>query len=74
MRIVNRKPDDRTADARLYHSNKIQKITDYIKLLNCTFVKNILARDCLSNFRVAFRLPKKHASASHNPKNTVFME
>ena len=46
---INFKPNDHSADA-LYHSNKILKITDYIKLLNCMFVKNVLARDCLSNF------------------------
>ena len=50
MRTINFKTNDHPADA-LYHCNKIQKITHYIctiiKLLNCMFIKNILARDCL---------------------------
>ena len=45
MRIINFKPYDHPADAH-YHSTKTLKITDYIKLLNCMFVKNVLARDC----------------------------
>ena len=44
MRRINFKPYDKPADA-LFHSNKILKITDYIKLFNCIFVKNVLARD-----------------------------
>ena len=49
IRIINFKPNDHPTDAH-YHSNKILKFTDYIKLLNCMFVKNVLARDCLSSF------------------------
>ena len=54
MRLINFKLNDHPADA-LYHSNKILKVTDYIKLLSCLFVKNILARHCLSNFQGTFR-------------------
>ena len=54
MRIINFEPTDHPADA--LHSNIILKITDYIKLLNCMFVKNVLARDCSSNFRGTFKL------------------
>ena len=54
MRLINFEPNDHPADA-LYHSNKILKVTDYIKLLSCLFVKNILARHCLSNFQGTFR-------------------
>ena len=46
MRIISFKPNYDPADA-FYHSNKFLNITDYIKLLNCIFVKNVLARHCL---------------------------
>ena len=55
MRIIYFKTNDRPAD-KLYHCNKTIKITDYIKLLNCMFVKNVLARNILINFQVTFRL------------------
>ena len=48
MRIINSKPNDHPADA-LYYCNKILKIMDYINLLNCMLVKNVLDRHCLSN-------------------------
>ena len=51
MRVTNFKANDHSAD-ELYHSNKILKITDYTKLLNCMFVKNVLSRDCVSKFQV----------------------
>ena len=38
MRTINFKANDHPAD-ELYHFNEILKITDYIKLLNCMFVK-----------------------------------
>ena len=65
-KIVRWKPNYCPTDAQLYHSSKILKIADYIKLLNCTFVKNILATDYLSNFQGTSRSSKKHASALHN--------
>ena len=40
MKIIKFETNDHPADA-LYDCNKILKITDYIKLLNCIFVKNI---------------------------------
>ena len=49
MRIINFKTSDHPAD-ELYNCNKILKVTDYIKLLNCMFVKNVLARNYFSNF------------------------
>ena len=47
--------NDHPAD-ELYHCKKILKITDYIKLLSCMFVKNVFARNCLSNFQGTFKL------------------
>ena len=49
MRIINFKTRDHPADA-LNHCNKILKITDYIELLNCMFVKNVSTKNCLNNF------------------------
>ena len=49
MRTVSFKPNDHPTDA-IYHSNKILKIKDYIKLLKRMFAKNVLTRDCLNNF------------------------
>ena len=55
MRIINFKLNYHPAD-ELYHCNKILKITDYIKLSNCMFVKNVLVRNCLSNSQRTFKL------------------
>ena len=49
MTIINFKTNDHPAD-ELHHCNKILKVTGYIKLLNCIFVKNVVARNYLSNF------------------------
>ena len=38
VRTINFKANDHPVD-ELYHFNEILKITDYIKLLNCMFVK-----------------------------------
>ena len=75
MRIINFKPNDHPTNA-LYHSNKILKITDYIKLLNCMFIKNVLARDCLSNFRETFRLANNmhQHHTKHAAKNYVTLK
>ena len=75
MRIINFKPNNHPADA-LYHSNKILKITDYIKLLNCMFAKNVLARHCLSNFQGTLRLAKNmhQHSTRHATNNFVILK
>ena len=39
LRIINFKPKSYPV-SELYKSNEILKLTDYIKLLNCMFVKN----------------------------------
>ena len=46
----------------LYYNNKILKITDYIKLLNCLFVKSILSNNHLPIFENVF----KKASKAHS--------
>ena len=67
MRIINFKTRDHPADA-LYHCNKILKITDYIELLNCMFVKN-----CLNNFQVTFELANNmhQHHTRHSANNSV---
>ena len=39
LRIINSKPKNHPL-SKLYKSNEILKLTDYIKLLNCMFVKD----------------------------------
>ena len=75
LRIINFKPYDHPADS-LYHHNKILKITDYIKLLNCMLVKEILAGHSLSNFQGIFQLAANthHHNTRHADKNTVALK
>ena len=75
MRVTNFKTSNHCAD-ELYHSNKILKITNYIKLLNRMFVKNVLSRDCLSNFRGTFRLANNmhQHGIRHAAKNYVILK
>ena len=63
--MINLKSIDHPPDA-LHHSNKILKIIDFIKLLNYMFVKNLLARHCLSNFQGTFRLAIIIHQHNHN--------
>ena len=42
LRILNFKPKKSSYISELYESNKILKLAEYIKLLNCMFVKNTL--------------------------------
>ena len=75
MRIINFNSDDHPADA-LCHCNKILKIIDYIKLLNCTFEENVLARDCFGNFRRTFKLANnmhQHCTR-HAANNSVILK
>ena len=75
MRVINFKTNDYPAD-KVYHCNKILKIRDYIKLLNCMFVKNILARNCLSNFRGTFKLSNNmhQHHTKHAANNSVILK
>ena len=55
-RTFNFKTNDHPPDV-FYHCIKILKVLkNYIKLLNCMFVKNVLPRNCSSNFRGTFKL------------------
>ena len=59
----------------LYYNNKILKITDYIKLLNCLFVKSILSNNHLPIFENVFKKASKTHSYStrHATKNSVLL-
>ena len=75
MRIINFKTNDHPVDA-FYHCNKIPKVTDYIKLLNRMFVKNVLARNCLSIFQGTFKLANNmhHHHTRHAANNSVILK
>ena len=59
----------------LYYNNKILKIADYIKLLNCLFVKSILLNNHLPIFENLFKKASETHSYStrHATKNSVFL-
>ena len=75
LRIINFKPYDHPVDT-IYHSNKILKITDYIKLLNCMFVKEVLSEHSLSNFQGTFkRVNNRHQHRTrHSTKNSIILK
>ena len=75
VRIINFKPNDQPAGA-LYHSNKILKITNYIKLFNYIFIQIVLARHCLINFRGTVRLANNmhQHSTRHVANNSVILK
>ena len=67
LRIVNFKPKNHPV-SELYKSNEILKLTDYIKLLNCMFVKDTLSANqipILNNF-----LKKTNEIHRHNTRRT----
>ena len=49
LRIINFKPKNHPVSG-LYKSNKILKFTDYVKLLNCMFVKDRLSANQIPIF------------------------
>ena len=59
----------------LYHNNEILKITDYIKLLNCLFIKSILWNNHLPIFENSFKKASETHSYStrHATANSVFL-
>ena len=72
LRIINFKPFNYPVD-ELYADNKILKIKDYINLLNCMFVKNVLSKDCLSIFTNFFTKSEEthNYSTRHSNRNSV---
>ena len=58
LRIINFKPKNYPV-SELYKSNEILKFTDYIKLLNCMFVKDTLFANQIPIFNNFFKKPMK---------------
>ena len=59
----------------LYKNNKILKLQDYIKLLNCIFVKDALAGNHIPVFKKVFMKTsetRRHRTR-HSLKNTVVL-
>ena len=54
LRIINFKPKSYPV-SELYKSNKILKLTDYIKILNGMFVKNTLSANRIPIFNKFFK-------------------
>ena len=67
LRIINSKPKNHPV-SELYKSNEILKLTDYIKRLNCTFVKDTLSANQMSIFNNIFK--KANEVHSHNTRHT----
>ena len=53
MRIINFKNNEYNVN-KLNKSNEILKIADYIKLLNCLFVRDPIAQSTISPFQEFF--------------------
>ena len=60
----------------LYYINKILKIANYIKLLNCLFIKSILSNNRLPIFENLFKKASETHSYStrHATVNSVFLQ
>ena len=58
LRIINFKPKNYPV-SELYQSNEILKLTNYIKLLNCIFVKNTLSANQIPIFNNFLKKPMK---------------
>ena len=72
LRIINFKPKNHPA-SELYKSNKILKLTDYIKLLNCMFVKDTLSANQIPIFNNFFKKTNEihRHNTRHTSRNTV---
>ena len=68
IRIISFK-DKNYPTNELYYNNKILKITDYIKLLHCLFVKSILSNNHLPIFENVFKKASKAHSYSTSHAN-----
>ena len=71
-RIINFKPKNHPV-SELYKSKKILKLTDYIKLVNCMFVKNTLSANQIPMFNNFFKKTNEiHGyNTRHTSRNTV---
>ena len=72
MRIINFKNNEYNVN-ELYKTNKILRIADYIKLLNCLFVRDVIAQSTIPPFQEFFiqmRDTHQH-NTRHATQNTV---
>ena len=72
LRIINFKNNEYNVN-ELYKTNKILKIADYIKLLNCLFVRDVIAQSTIPPFQEFFiqmRDTHQH-NTRHATQNTV---
>ena len=72
MRIINFKNNEYNVN-ELYKTNKILRIADYIKLLNCLFVRDVIAQSTIPPFQEFFiqmRDTHQH-NTRHARQNTV---
>ena len=71
MRIINFKNNEYNVN-ELYKTNTILKIVDYIKLLNCLFVRDVIAQPTISPFQEFFiQMRDTHQHNRHATQNTV---
>ena len=72
LRIINFKEYDYPTND-LYHESKILKIEDYIKLLNCFFVKDVLEKTSIKIFQNFFTKTKEvhNHTTRHSSHNTI---
>ena len=72
LRIINFKPKNHPV-SELYKSNEILKLTDYIKLLNCMFVKDTLSANQIPIFNNFFKKTNEihRHNTRHTSRNTV---
>ena len=68
LRIINFKPDNFDT-AELYKKDKILKISDYIKLLNCLFVRDVLTGSSIPPFQTYFT--KSENIRQHNTRHAT---
>lgn len=66
LRIINFKPDNYEV-AELYKKDKILKITDYVKLLNYLFVRDVLVESSIPSFQNFFT--KSEDLHNHNTRH-----
>ena len=74
LRIINFKPINHPV-LELYKNNKILKLQDYIKLLNCMFVKDVLAGNHIPVFEYVFmKTSETHRHRTrYSLRNTVVL-
>ena len=72
IRIINFKPKNYPV-AELYKTSRILKLSDYIKLLNCIFVRDTLTATHIPAFKSYFKKTREihRLNTRHTSKDTV---